>query len=99
MLYFKHAALRCSHGDLRLAGGATPNEGRVEICFNETWGTVCDDAWGNEDANVVCAQLGYGQLGKLKVTYHRKILVVYYLFSLVIRPPLNVYQVMINNNN
>ena len=72
MLYFKHAALRCSHGDLRLAGGATPNEGRVEICFNETWGTVCDDAWGNEDANVVCAQLGYGRLGKLTVTCHRK---------------------------
>lgn len=59
-----HAALRCLDGELRLIGGSTPNEGRVEICFNETWGTVCDDHWGSHDASVVCGQLGYARTGK-----------------------------------
>ena len=34
-------------------------EGRVEIFFGDSWGTICDDGWGLEEADVVCRQLGY----------------------------------------
>ena len=54
----------CTPGQLRLAGGSIANEGRVEICMNNEWGTVCDDAWGTTDATIVCRQLGYLTQGK-----------------------------------
>lgn len=46
-------------GMLRLVGGAVPGEGRLEILFDEEWGTVCDDAFGAEEALVACRQLGF----------------------------------------
>ena len=54
----------CTNGQLRLAGGNIANEGRVEICMDTLWGTVCDNSWGSADAAVVCRQLGYSAQGQ-----------------------------------
>lgn len=58
----------CQDGEIRLRDGRTSADGRVEICFNERWGTVCDDQFGREEAAVVCRQQGYSPEGLLSVT-------------------------------
>ena len=59
---------QCTDGQIRLVGGSGPHEGRVEICLDHQWGAVCDDHWDDDDARVVCRQLGYVPESKLK--YH-----------------------------
>ena len=59
----------CNNGAIRLIGGSTQYEGRVEVCLNQVWGTVCDDFWGAVDARVACRQLGFSDSSELYYSY------------------------------
>ena len=59
--------LQCNETEVRLVDGQTPHEGKVEICLNGVWSSVCAEKyywlhkehWDIRDARVVCRQLGY----------------------------------------
>ena len=46
-------------GEVQLVNGSAENEGTVEICYHDLWGLISDLDWDNNDAEVVCRQLGY----------------------------------------
>lgn len=56
----------CTAGSIRLMGGSSNMEGRVEVCVDGDWGTVCDDGWSTVDANIACRQLGFSNSGEDK---------------------------------
>ena len=66
----------CEHGSVRLGGseesevdGEGVSWGRVEVCINGAWGTVCMDLFTQDDADVVCGQLpGFQKEGKQEMS-------------------------------
>ena len=44
---------------MRLVGGLTNREGRVEVCLDGRWGTVCGEGWGETEAGLVCSTMGF----------------------------------------
>ena len=54
----------CNNGDVLLYNGSHVSrnftEGTVLVCYDNTYGTVCDDFWDELEASVICKQLGYG---------------------------------------
>ncbi|XP_052238541.1 scavenger receptor cysteine-rich domain superfamily protein-like [Dreissena polymorpha] len=45
--------------DIKLVGGMNASDGRVEMKVFDTWGTICSDSFGFEEANVICSMIGY----------------------------------------
>ena len=52
---------------MRLQDGTHTSNGRVEVCQDGIWGSVCSSGWDVKDARVVCRQLGYNTGGNISV--------------------------------
>lgn len=63
--FFLARPLGCADGDLRLQDGENELTGRLEICFDQVWGTICEHKWDDADATVACRQLGFSDQGLL----------------------------------
>ena len=54
----------CFESSIRLVGGSVSTEGRIEVCRDNGWGTICDAGWDDTSAGVVCKELGFSQSGR-----------------------------------
>ena len=59
----------CTTGELRLVGGSEIYEGRLEVCINQLWGSVCRSSFSTSDIQVACRDLGYQRYGESIITF------------------------------
>ncbi|XP_027045378.1 deleted in malignant brain tumors 1 protein-like, partial [Pocillopora damicornis] len=57
--HYEDAGVVCKSKVRLVSPSMSPSSGRVEVLYNGTWGTICDDSWDLQDAEVVCRQLRY----------------------------------------
>ena len=72
MFYYYHNPAPCVDGEVRLDGGETEFEGRVEVCFSQRWsivGIVGGEEWSETNTKVMCNDLGYDTSGKCAIMY------------------------------
>ena len=67
-----HFTESCSDGRARVRGSFSEMVGRIEVCIQETWRTICSDQWKEEDARVLCHQLGFSVYGLLYLILEKK---------------------------
>ncbi|XP_055526908.1 uncharacterized protein LOC129719538 [Wyeomyia smithii] len=66
-------AARCNAPlEMRLADGASPSEGRVEVKYRGIWGTICDHNFGLREARVVCRQLRLNGLAEVRKNMYKQ---------------------------
>ena len=59
LIFYYYMHIACTEQAVRLVAGPDVNEGRLEVCYNNQWGTVCDRGFDRNDARSACRQAGY----------------------------------------
>ena len=67
--------MACTDGDVRLVDGDRVGRGRLELCMNGEWGTVCRNRFNRPDATVVCRQLGFSRFREFIFRYYHDVMI------------------------
>ena len=98
-------AATCFTSETRLIGGQTEREGRLEVCSNGRWGTVCGGPWSSSHTKVACRHLGFndrnGKYWNVYVDLHTPVLLKaeVQLMHIKVSMPMNVYYLGLLSNN